>query len=373
MLRTDRYYSLRHATIIYLIPFFLSVSAQTLLFTAPATNALTALGATNNYTLGQDVQIAWQTGFQKTTLRVWQGPREDGSLIGKVLAENRTQVDTSFTWTAAQIDNIPLSRPFHFELTNAEDGSCTGCAADSADFYVTRPSATTSSTSTSTSSTPAPTTSSAPSSSSTATTTPFLHNNRHALALGLGIGLGVGVPLLLALLALCAFCPIRRRKNQRRSANLPRGHQPKLSISAPLMVQHDKAVGPPGSPGYPQIAYFGAYRPERPDRGDEAQRDRSSTGTASTMASSYHGPFEFERPGSGPGFDSKSMELEMSSIPRSSPQYAQSGRAGSSASGSQRTGTPKSDHNHGGGRRLTSIDEHGPPLRARTPEWPLRS
>ncbi len=86
MLRTDRYYSLRHATIIYLIPFFLSVSAQTLLFTAPATNALTALGATNNYTLGQDVQIAWQTGFQKTTLRVWQGPREDGSLIGKVLA-----------------------------------------------------------------------------------------------------------------------------------------------------------------------------------------------------------------------------------------------------------------------------------------------
>ncbi|KAK0836101.1 hypothetical protein LTR73_000602 [Friedmanniomyces endolithicus] len=362
--------SLRHAAIILLIiPFFLSVSAQTLLFTAPATTALTALGATNNYTLGDDVRIAWQTGFAKTTLRVWQGPRGDGSWVRKVLAENRSQYDTSFTWTAAPIDNIPLSRAFHFELTNAEDGSCAGCAADSADFYVTR-SSTTSSTSTSASSTAPPATSASPSSSPTAATTPVLHNNRHALALGLGIGLGVGLPLLLALLALCAFCLIRRRKNQRRSANLPRGHQPKLSISAPFMVQHDKAVGPPGSPGYPQVAYFGAYRP---GRDDDAHRDRSSTGTASTMASSYHGPFEFERPGSGPGFDSRSMEREMSSIPRSSPQYAQSGWGASSASGSQRTGTPKSD-GHGGGRRLTSIDEHGPPPpRAGTPEWPLRS
>ncbi len=88
MLWMSSYHSLRHAAIIiYLIPFLLSVSAQTLLFTTPATNALTALGSsTDNYTLGDDVRIAWQTGFQKATLRVWQGPREDGSLIGKVLA-----------------------------------------------------------------------------------------------------------------------------------------------------------------------------------------------------------------------------------------------------------------------------------------------
>ncbi|TKA83108.1 hypothetical protein B0A55_00886 [Friedmanniomyces simplex] len=286
-------YSLRHAAII-LILFLTAATAQTLRFTEPAANALTALGATTNYTLGEHVRVAWQSGYELTTLRVWQGPREDGSFGGKVLA---------------------------------------GSAAT----------------------TPAP---------------PLSHSNRHALALGLGLGLGLGIPLLLALLALCAFCLLRRRKNQRRSANLPRGHQPNISISAPLMVQQDKPAGLPGSPGHPQIAYFGAYTP---GRGDEARVDRSSTGTASTTASSYHGPFEFERPGSEPRFDARSIEREIQSIPRSAPHYPPSGRASSVGSGTLRMGTPRSDYNPGGAPRLSSIDEHGPPLRAGTPEWPLRS
>ncbi|TKA58214.1 hypothetical protein B0A55_12144 [Friedmanniomyces simplex] len=378
---------LQHAAIILILSLTAATrtasAQQTLRFTAPAANALTALGATTNYTLGEHVRVAWQSGFELTTLRVWQGPREDGSFGGRVLAD-----ETSFTWTAARVDNVPLSRTFHFELTNAEDGGCTGCVADSLDFYVTRPpTTTTSATSTSSSSstsstsyTSPPTTSASPSPSPTtdvagsAATTlapPVSHSNRHALALGLGLGLGLGIPFLLALLALCAVCLLRRRKNQRRSANLPRGHQPNISISAPLMVQQDKPAGLPGSLGHPQIAYFGAYTP---GRRDEARVDRSSTGTvSSTAASSYHGPFEFERPGSEPRFDARSIEREIQSIPRSAPHYPPSGRASSVGSGSLQTGTPRSDYNPGGGSRLSSIDEHGPPLRAGTPEWPLRS
>ena len=61
-------------------------AAQTLQFTEPAANALTALGATQNYTVGDDVRIAWQTDFEHTTLELWQGPLDDGSYVSRVLA-----------------------------------------------------------------------------------------------------------------------------------------------------------------------------------------------------------------------------------------------------------------------------------------------
>jgi len=82
-------YSLRNAAIILILSLLVAatkIQAQELYFTEPAVNAITALGAGTNYTVGQDVRIAWLSGYERTTLRIWQGPRADGSLVGEVLA-----------------------------------------------------------------------------------------------------------------------------------------------------------------------------------------------------------------------------------------------------------------------------------------------
>ncbi|KAK3109676.1 hypothetical protein LTR53_016810, partial [Teratosphaeriaceae sp. CCFEE 6253] len=353
----------------------------TLQFTEPAANALTALsGTAANHTLGEEVRIAWQTGYELTTLRVWQGPRADGSLVGEVLAANQTQDETSFTWMATSIGGLSLTRPFRFELTDAEGTS----SADSSTFYVVRSTASTSTSRMSSASTSP--TSSAASSTTTdvaaAATTPAPPSTdqvSHRRALDLGLGLGLGIPFMLALLGLCAFCLIRRRKNKRRSANLPRGHQPQISISKPLMIHQDKP-GLPDSPGHPQIAYFGSYTPGRYENpGRHETRDRSSNGTTSTagtVASSYHGPFPFERPESHHDeFDHRHIEQEFRAIPRGPVGVASSIGSGSGGA-SQRTGTPRSDHNNGVAR-MPSIDEEDGPTAFRPPgtppQWPLRS
>ncbi|KAK5704142.1 hypothetical protein LTR97_003155 [Elasticomyces elasticus] len=381
-----RTHSFGNAAIIVISFLAAAANGQTLQFTEPAANALTSLGATTNYTLGEDVRIAWQTPYEVTTLRVWQGPRADGSLAGQTLAENYTQSDTSFTWTAAQVGGILLSRPFRLELSNGADSSCDGCKTDSPVFYVNRPRVASSSASPSTrsssssaaaTSTSAPTTSASPYPTSdvagASATTPAppasQHSNRHALSLGLGLGLGLGIPLLLALLAICAFCLLRRRKKQRRSANLPRGHQPKPSISKPFMAEQENAPGVFGDPGHPQAAYFERYGPR------DERRDRDSAGTTSTTASTRHGPFEFEQPNSEQQFDSIGFVREIQGIPRASESSARTGRtavASSMGNNSLRSTTPKSDQHLIGAPRLSSIDEV-PPFRASTPEWPLRS
>ena len=74
---------LHYATII-LIAGPAATWAQTV-FLQPASNALTALGATQEYNAGDDVRIAWASNFEYTNLRVWQAAG-DGTLFGETLA-----------------------------------------------------------------------------------------------------------------------------------------------------------------------------------------------------------------------------------------------------------------------------------------------
>jgi hypothetical protein len=379
---TRRRHGVIASTFIPLIALATTTAAQQLQFTEPAANALTALGASLNYTAGESVRIAWQTDFEYTTLRLWQGPLDDGSYVSRVLAANYTQDRTSLNWDAARIGDTPYSRPLYFELTDGHDEGCEeACtSADSLAFYISR-AATSSSTSrssttssqsstlagtfaTSTSSTALSSTTSATSTDDVAgaaitnsvSSTPSTSDDRKAgsdhksLAIGLGVGLGVGLAALFALIGILIFCCLRRRDRER-AGSLPRGNQP--VISRPMAEQPQRASDQQPILS-PSATYNGIYRPN--------QTFRSSASTAHSTASSRHGPFPFEEY-DHENFETRSVMSEMDRQSRGG--YATPSR-GSANGSSMRTMTPSN-----GGRRLPSIDEHAAP-RAPPVEWPLR-
>ncbi|KAH9845847.1 hypothetical protein Tdes44962_MAKER00057 [Teratosphaeria destructans] len=348
-------------------------SSSALAFTEPAANALTALGLSTAYESGSTVTIAWTTPFEGTTLLVFQGPLDDGSYESETIAESLPSSETSTTWTASVIDGASNASALHFQLQNADDPTCDGCSADSLEFHIreqvvssttsnpTASSTTSSMTSSASTSAAATitTSNSATATSATATSATSTQNvavgaaatsssatssaelvsdshtdhSHHALDLGLGIGLGLGIPLLLALLGLCIFFALRRRKKARLS-QLPRGQRPQSMTRSMAQVSERASDSPLVPSAVPVVAQ---------------KRDSSATprpissyapsrySTAGSRASSYFEPFEFERPGSQ-DFDTRSVMSAMSGA-----------RAAS-------------------GRGLQRINEDEMPT---TPQWPL--
>lgn len=68
------------------------VLAQSLSFIEPAANALTALGDNLQYDIGENVTVSWSTDYEYTTLRVYQGPLDDGSYARETLARMSTPI-----------------------------------------------------------------------------------------------------------------------------------------------------------------------------------------------------------------------------------------------------------------------------------------
>ncbi|KAK5115213.1 hypothetical protein LTR85_009971 [Meristemomyces frigidus] len=297
------------------------VWAQSVSFVEPRATALTALGDNLQYDSGENVTISWTTDFDYTTLRVYQGPLDDGSYAEEVLARNFTQATTTFIWKAAAIGDAESTYPFHFELLNAGDSSCDGCTANSVTFYVTQRSvfSSTSSSAATSSTSAASTTSAAALSTHSSTASPTSTNNtvagaastnsssasstssRKSLAVPLGVGLGVGIPVLLALVALLAFCLLRRRKRAK-AANLPRGRQPEERLSGSQAAMRERGSREPIAPV--QQGYM-PYRSSTSTPG----HPRSSEGGVS-RSSSYFEPFDFERPGSRE-FDANNVMSEL--------------------------------------------------------------
>ncbi|TKA26962.1 hypothetical protein B0A50_05153 [Salinomyces thailandicus] len=310
------------------------VAAQSLEFIQPAANALTALGNEWTYDNGEEVVVRWTSEYDFVNLDVYQGPQEDGSFALESLGENLPSTRTSMTWRANAIAGANVSLPFHFELSNAANPTCGECTVNSLNFYVRRPTAsssssTTSSSATSSSATASSTAASSPTTASSAMTTMSTSasstastsstsnaiagaaanpnsskdsgSSNHDLAIGLGVGLGVGIPVLLAILGCIAFCLWRRRRKQRsRTSKLPRGRQHIAST--------------PRSRDNSQMRERGSLEPMAPAPAwvtDTTAHPRSSGGGTST-ASSYFEPFEFERPGSE-DFETREVMSEVAS------------------------------------------------------------
>lgn len=62
------------------------VRADSLAFLDPLANTSTTLAENIEYDTGQDVDVRWSTDFEFTTLRLYQGPLDDGSYAQVVLA-----------------------------------------------------------------------------------------------------------------------------------------------------------------------------------------------------------------------------------------------------------------------------------------------
>lgn len=345
-----------------LLTFFTDIAtARSLSFIEPRATALTALGNDIEYTVGENVTVRWSTDFEYTTLRVWQGPLDDGSYAHEFLGRkfsafinrgrcyvlttytgNWTLANTTFAWNASAIDHANLTHAFHFELSNGHDGSCENCTANSVSFYVTRQAiSTTSSTSSIASSTssvitgthsstasPTSTTHAIAGNAATASPIATANKSKANLAVPLGVGLGVGIPVLLALCGLLAFCLLRRRKRAQAS-NLPRGRQPESALSPNQVVMQERGSREPLHPVQP---IYVPYRPSSHARSSGG----ATSGRVSSTHSSYFEPFEFERPGSQ-DFDTRSVMSEVTT------------------------------HGANAVERLDAIDEDEPG----TPNWPL--
>lgn len=242
------------ASLLYLASFAV---AQNLAFVRPRFDELsTTDDGVPRMVSGENVTIEWESGFDFTTLVVYQE-------VGKNLFQEEILARMYSMYVAAEelalthctegarpdrteaqweVGALPgsddLSGTFHFELRNGVDPECDGCSLNSINFAVVRRgviSSTTASSGTQTatsSRTTDPTARAMNSQSATAAVagaqstnssvaTPSGDSSNH-LGVGLGVGLGLGIPLVLAIAAML-FC-MRRRKRRRDS--LPRGRQP---------------------------------------------------------------------------------------------------------------------------------------------------
>lgn len=181
----------------------------------------------------------------------------DRNTIGVLVSVNATDEsiqtvnyppDVSYTtWNVSSLrDDGILNGRYHFELRNALNSNCDGCATNS-DIFVVMPRIETTSTSQMTASTSSSTVSAGSSSTmaavvhtfatgSATTVSTVLGSESHRtdntlqIALGAGIGMGVGIPIVVAVFVALEYC-MRRRRNQRRDG-LPRGRQPSRSPSS---------------------------------------------------------------------------------------------------------------------------------------------
>ncbi|CAK3908724.1 Hypothetical predicted protein [Lecanosticta acicola] len=215
-----------------------------LAFISPTSDATT-------YNTSQQINVTWTTPFEFTTVRVFQGPLEDGSYVSDILAANFTRNMTSLWREAGAVMMANLSAPLHFQLQKGhQPNDCDACVLNSVQLRISNASV------------PATMSQAAAEATAPAAAVPArMDDDSRTVRLGVGIGVGLGLGFLI-LIGGVMLLALRRRK-QRRQARERELEERRLL----------EAV---------------------------ADKQRHSSGTESWMTGMTHKQFEFEGPDGTP-------------------------------------------------------------------------